>query len=140
MPVKVQVVMMTDDDQEITQDVACVERQELTPVTLGLSLAEGKAVLQVLQEVVVAWQLAAYLRQQCAYPQCGQTRRRKGLHHTVFRTVFGALSVESPRLYHCLCQTTETTTFSPLATLLPSGPPQNSYSWRPNGRRWSRMA
>jgi hypothetical protein len=41
------------------------------------------------------------------------------MHHTVFRTVFGVLSVESPRLYHCSCQAPETTTFGPLATLLP---------------------
>ena len=103
MQVKVQVVIMTDEGQEITQDIACVERQELTPMTLGLSLAEGKAVLQALQEVVVEWQMEAYLRQQRACPQCGKTRRRKGLHHTVFRTVFGVLSVESPRLYYCPC-------------------------------------
>ena len=119
MQVKVQVVTITDEGQEITHDIACVERQELTPVTLGLSLAEGKAVLQALQEVVVEWQMHAYLRQQRACPQCGKTRRRKGMHHTVFRTVFGVLSVESPRLYHCPCQAPETTTFSPLATLLP---------------------
>jgi hypothetical protein len=119
MQVKVQVVTMTDDGQEITQEIACIERQDLSPVTLGLSLAEGKAVLQALQEVVVEWQMEAYLRQQRACPQCGKVRRRKGLHHTVFRTVFGVLSVESPRLYHCPCQTPETTTFSPLATLLP---------------------
>ena len=30
----------------------CVERHDLTPETFGLSLAEGKAVLQALQEVV----------------------------------------------------------------------------------------
>jgi hypothetical protein len=119
MQVKVQVVTMTDDGQEITQEIACIERQDLSPVTLGLSLAEGKAVLQALQEVVVEWQMEAYLRQQRACPQCGKVRRRKGLHHTVFRTVFGVLSVESPRLYHCPCQAPETTTFSPLATLLP---------------------
>jgi hypothetical protein len=41
------------------------------------------------------------------------------MHYTVFRTVFGVLAVESPRLYHCPCQASETTTFSPLATLLP---------------------
>ena len=129
-----QVVTITDEGQEITQDIACVERQDLTPVTLGLSLAEGKAVLQALQEVVVEWQMQAYLRQQRTCPQCGKTRRRKGLHHTVFRTVFGVLSVESPRLYHCPCQAPETTTFSPLATLLPNAPPRNCSSWKPNGR------
>ena len=119
MQVKVQVVTITDEGQEITHEVACVERQDLTPVTLGLSLAEGKAVLQALQEVVVEWQMHAYLGQPRVCPQCGKVRRRKGTHHTVFRTVFGVLSVESPRLYHCPCQAPETTTFSPLATLLP---------------------
>lgn len=118
MKVRVQVVTMTDNGQEITQDVACIERQDFTPVTLGLSLAEGKAVLQALQEVVVEWQLEAYLRQQRSGPQRGQTRRRKGLHHTVFRPGFGVFPVERPRLYHCACQAPDTTPFSPLATLL----------------------
>jgi hypothetical protein len=57
MQVKVQVVTITDEAQEITREVACVGRQDLTPVRLDLSLAEGKAVLQVLQEVVVEWQM-----------------------------------------------------------------------------------
>jgi hypothetical protein len=112
------VVAITDDGQEITQEVACVERQDLTPVTLGLSLAEEKAVLQALQ-AVVEWQMHAYPHQQRACPQYGKTRRRKSMHHTVFHTVFGVLSVENPQLYHCPCQAPETTTFSPLATLLP---------------------
>src|SRR5262249_50974227 len=119
MKVKIQVVTITDDGQETTREIACVERQDLTPETLGLSLAEGKAVLQALQEVVVEWQLHAYLQQQCACPHCGKARRSKGVHHTVFRTVFGTLPVESPRLYHCPCQAHATTSFSPLATLLP---------------------
>jgi hypothetical protein len=57
MKVKVQVVTITDDGQETTKEIACVERQALTLETFGLSLAEGKTVLQALQEVVVEWQL-----------------------------------------------------------------------------------
>jgi hypothetical protein len=38
MEVKVQVVPLTNDGQEITREVACVERQDLTPTTLCLSL------------------------------------------------------------------------------------------------------
>ena len=49
--------------------------------TLGFSLAEGKAVLQALQEVVVEWQMDVYRRQQPTCPQCGKTCRRKGMHH-----------------------------------------------------------
>src|SRR5215510_5362715 len=119
MKVKVQVVTITDDGQETTRDIACVERQDLAPETFGLSLAEGKAVLQALQEVVVEWQMHTYLQQQRACPHCGKARRSKGIHHTVFRTVFGTIPVDSPRLYQCGCQPETTTSFSPLATLLP---------------------
>jgi hypothetical protein len=119
MKVRVQVVTITDDGQETTKDIACVERHELTSETFGLSLAEGKAVLQALQEVVVEWQMHAYLQQQRACPHCGKARRSKGVHRTVFRTVFGTLPIDSPRLYHCGCQPHTTMSFSPLAALLP---------------------
>jgi len=49
MKVTVQVVTLSDDGQESIREVACVERTALSPATLGLSLAEGKAVLQALQ-------------------------------------------------------------------------------------------
>ena len=119
MKLTIQVVTTTDDGQETTRDIACVERQDLTPETFGLSLAEGKRVLQALQEVVVEWQMHPYLQQQRTCPHCGKTRQSKGVHHTVFRTVFGALPVVSPRLTHCPCQPHDTHSFSPLALLLP---------------------
>ena len=119
MKVKVQVVTITDDGQETMRELACVERDDLTPETLGLSLAEGKAILQSLQEVVAEWQMNDYLDGQRHCPYCSRIRHRKGSHHTVFRTVFGLLPVESPRLNHCPCQTHDTQSFSPLAELLP---------------------
>lgn len=119
MKVTVQVVTRTDDGQEAIHEVACVEREDLTPASLGLSLAEGKMVLQAMQEVVVEWQMQAYLRQQRHCPQCGHVRQSKGAHSAVFRTVFGSLPVESPRLTHCACQAHDTHSFSPLADLLP---------------------
>jgi len=119
MKVTVQVVTRSEDGQESIREVACVERADLTPATLGLSLAEGKTILQAIQEVVVEWQMQAYLGQQRHCPQCGTLRHSKGTHHTVFRTVFGALPVASPRLTHCVCQAHATHSFSPLAALLP---------------------
>jgi len=117
------VVTITDDGQETLKDIACVERHALTPETFGLSLAEGKTVLQALQEVGVEGQMHTYLQQQRTWPHCGKARRRKGVHHTVFRSVFGALPVDSPRLSHCPCQPHTPTSFSPLATLLPERTP-----------------
>src|SRR6266850_1432940 len=119
MKVTVQIVTQTDDGQDMTKEVACVERAELTPATFGVSLAEGKSILEAIQEVVVAWQMHAYLHQQRHCPQCGKVRPSKGTHHIVFRTVFGALPVESTRLTHCACQPHDSESFSPLADLLP---------------------
>ena len=104
MKVKVQVVTITDDGQETTRDMACVERQDLTPETFGLSLAEGKAMLQALQEVVVEWQMHAYLQQQRACPHCGKLRQQQGGPSHRLSYGLWALPVESPRLYHCACQ------------------------------------
>ena len=55
MKVKVQVVTLTDDGEESLCEVACVKRDELTPASLGLSIADSKAILQGIQEVVVEW-------------------------------------------------------------------------------------
>ena len=96
MKVKVQVVTITDDGQETIKEIACVERHDLTPETFGLSLAEGKAMLQALQEVVVEWQMHTYLQQQRPCPHCGKVRQSKGVHHTIFRTVFGACRSSAP--------------------------------------------
>jgi hypothetical protein len=41
MKVKVQVVTITDEGQESMREVACVERDELTPETLGLVAGRG---------------------------------------------------------------------------------------------------
>ncbi len=119
MKFTVQVVTVTDDGEESLRDVACVERDDLTAASLGLSIAHSKTILQGLQEVVVAWQMNDYLDSQRHCPECGQLRHRKGSHHAVFRTVFGDLPVESPRFTHCPCQAHETESFSPLAELLP---------------------
>src|SRR5215813_2615059 len=119
MQVKVQVVTFTDDGAESIREVACVERDELTPASLGLSIADSKAILQGIQEVVVEWQMCESLNSQRHCSQCGRLRHRKGSHHIVLRTVFGDLPVESPRFTHCPCQPHETESVSPLAELLP---------------------
>ena len=46
MQVKVQVITLRDDGEESLQEVACVEHDELTPASLGLSIADSKAILQ----------------------------------------------------------------------------------------------
>jgi hypothetical protein len=119
MKYTVHVVITTDEGQTETREIACMEREDLTPTTLGLTLAESKAILKALQAVVVEQQMTAYFDTQRPCAHCGHRQRSKGYHTTQVRTVFGSIPVQSLRLYQCPCQSDAAKTFSPLAVLLP---------------------
>ena len=117
---KIQAVTLTEDGREEIREIACLERTDLKPETLGLTLTEAKAILKGLQTIVVEGQVNAHLPAQRPCPDCGGLRSLKGYHDLTVKTVFGALTIKSPRLVHCACQPHETKTFSPLAELLPN--------------------
>jgi hypothetical protein len=112
---KIQVVTLGEDGREETFEIACLERTDLKPETLGLTLAEGKRILKDLQQIVVESQVASFLLPKRACPECSQPRCTKGYHTLSVRTIFGQLTVQSPRLHHCACRSHDAKTFSPLA-------------------------
>jgi hypothetical protein len=116
MKFRVQVIRESDAG-EIIQEVACLERQETSLKNIGISLAEAKSLLSGIQKTVVEQQTTDYLERQKDCPHCGRHRRHKGQHDLVFRTLFGNLTLVSPRLFHCSCRPSETDTFSPLTEL-----------------------
>jgi hypothetical protein len=118
MKFKVELRCLTDDQEEVRQ-IACLEREGVALETLGLTLAEGKAILKAIQEVMVEKPLTAYVERQRHCPECGALRPSKGHHEVRLRTAFGDLTVNSPRFYHCACHSGPQKTFSPLAELLP---------------------
>src|SRR5258708_2034380 len=95
-----------------------MDRGTLRQETLGLTLAEARSILAGIEQTVVEQQAAEFMAQQRTCSHCGHERCCKGRHHIVFRTPFGKLRLESPRLYHCQCESDERTSFSPLAELL----------------------
>jgi hypothetical protein len=121
MRLKVQVIIESESGEaEMVQEVTKLERQSLRPETLGLTLSEAKALLQEVQKAMVTHQSAEYVAQQLACPDCGRIRSQKGKHQVVFRTLFGTVRLESPRLSPCGCCRKEgPRSFSPLAALLP---------------------
>jgi hypothetical protein len=120
MKLTLQVVIQQDDELPRVQEIASIERDTLTPETLGLSLQEAKTVLAQLQETLVTEQVAVVVAEHLVCRQCGAAQRRKGQHQIVVRSLFGKLTLASPRLYTCACQGEETRrSHSPLAELLP---------------------
>jgi hypothetical protein len=120
MKVKIQVVIESDNHEtSITEEVACIQREGLTPETLGMTLAEAKDLLANVQTTMVKQQTNEYIKKQRTCPLCGKSRSQKGTHEIVFRSLFGKIELPSPRLYECLCHPQEKRSFSPLAELLP---------------------
>ena len=102
----------------MVQEVAHLDRGILRPETPGLTLAEARSILAGIEQTVVEQQAAEFMAQQRTCSHCGHERSWKGRHHIVFRTPFGKLRLESPRLYRCQCESNERTSFSPLADAL----------------------
>jgi len=120
MNIRIQVSIESDSGTpELVQDVAHLQREELRPETLGLSLAEAKALLASDQRALVTEQIAQYHVQHTTCERCGKPDARKATRPMVYRTVCGTLQLPNARLFHCPCQPHPTRTFSPLADLLP---------------------
>jgi hypothetical protein len=57
---RIQVIVLTEDVEKEVREITSLTRGELTPETLGLSLAEGKAILKDIQQIVVAQQVGSF--------------------------------------------------------------------------------
>jgi hypothetical protein len=114
-----QLVIHADNDHETTiEDVTVLDKQAERIEHLGLTLAEAKQLLTQLQQRLLAQQVAAFLATRSRCDTCGTPLRTKGQHSRTFRTLFGTVTLPSPRVYHCPCQHSPTTTFRPLTALL----------------------
>src|ERR1700741_3322585 len=78
MKFRIQVVHVADDGAKRMKEGMEFERQELAMETLGMSLAEGKAVLKGVQEFVAEQQAAEFLRRERICRHCARHRSSKG--------------------------------------------------------------
>jgi hypothetical protein len=119
MEIKVQITVKSQaGEPEIIQEVVSVKRGPLRPETLGLSLAEARSILAGLEQARVEQQAAEFVSQERRCSRCGRQRACKGHHPIMFRTPFGKVKLDSPRLYPCRCESQTLKSFSPLAELL----------------------
>jgi hypothetical protein len=113
MNVRVEVVCITAEGTEQRRNVMAIERAELAMETLGMSLQEGKTLLEGVQDWVVAHQVNENLEQRRVCPNCGQRHTSKDAGSTPVKTVFGPVEVSNPRWNRCACESTGPKTFRP---------------------------
>ncbi len=118
MDIEIEVKITGPDGMAHTEKIAIFSKGAETIGEIGLSIAECKDLLLQLQQEIVSAQCVAYRAKRSCCPCCGRKLRCKGRRHIRYRTVFGDVTVPSPRFYHCECHDGPASTFSPLTELL----------------------
>jgi hypothetical protein len=118
MKFRVEVVCVSDEGGEERREVTEMERQQLAMETLGLSLTEGKTLLQGVQDFVASQQVSEDLQRRRICPNCGEQHHSQAAGTSTVETVFGPVAVPNPRWERCSCQTEGPKTFRPTATWL----------------------
>ena len=119
MNIEITVATTAPDGTVHTENIGTLAKGSETIGEIGLSIREGKDLLLKLQQEVVAMQCAAFCAERSCCPGCGRKLRVKARGQVRYRTVFGDVTVASPRLCHCPCRADAAKTFSPLTGLLP---------------------
>ena len=113
----IKLVVEAVSGEAIEHEVATMERSdEISPATVGLTIHEGKLILESLQKQIVT----AQVKQHCANIQschgCGKAFRTKGYYQSTLRSVYGNVGMRIRRLHACSCSEAQARTFSSLFT------------------------
>src|SRR5687768_8345329 len=112
---------LVDDIQETARIQLAVIDRDVTTSPLGLSLAEGKALLASAQQYLVRAQCEGIGAAHAHCESCRAELTMKGWHERPIRTVFGRVKVRSPRVRCCSCAGRRPgASFSPLTRVVPA--------------------
>ena len=94
---------LVDDDGCTERVQLCTFDRPLTTDPLGMSLAEGKALLAAAQQHLVNGQCDAIASEHAQCDHCQARLELKGWHQRQIKTVFGLVEVKSSRVRYCQC-------------------------------------
>jgi hypothetical protein len=100
MKMRIQLMIEDEAGGTTTAEIADIERRQSDDL-IGLSLEEAKAITRGVQRVMVEAQARAAMDRGSTCPECQAHLRRNGSHRVRYRTPFGRLDLDSPRVYRC---------------------------------------
>jgi hypothetical protein len=119
----VRLELVREDGITATRELATIIRPmvDLRPEEIGLTLEEGRALVQAVERTMIADQIHAYTLCCRAFPGCGSLQHYKDTRTKCVQTVHGALSLPWPT-YPILSVPDKTRLFAglfPLSELIP---------------------
>ena len=118
MTFRVEVVCLHDGG-EPRCSVVERERAELALETLGMSIAEGQAILHGIQDFMAGQQVIQDLKRKRVCRNCSQRYPSQDAGTHTVQTVFGAVEVPNPRGERGPCPSEGPRTFRPTTAWLP---------------------
>jgi hypothetical protein len=113
----VKLVAEVVDGKQIEHEIATIERADgISPATFGLTIAEGKGILESLQKEIVTAQVQHHGASIPSCPRCGRAYRTKGYYPPTLRSVYGKVGMRIRRLRGCSCAGSQSRSFSTLFT------------------------
>ena len=105
----------------VTHEVSAGTRHasDVSPASIGLTLAEGKLTLAILQRHLIRMQAASLCEERRRCQHCGSRRPIKDRRPRRLTTLFGKVCVDAPRFGPCRCGIASRRTINPLAELMP---------------------
>src|SRR4051812_6445910 len=101
----------------VEHEIATLEREDrLSPAAIGLSIAEGKVILESFQRQMVATQVQQHNVSLRSCQRCGKAFRTKGYYRSMLRSVYGNVAMRVRRLRGCSCTGTQDRSYSALFT------------------------
>lgn len=102
---------------QVEQEVITIEREDLiTPATVGLTIAEGKAIMESLQRQMVTAQVQRHGASIKCCSRCGKAFRTKGYYQSTLRSVYGKVPMRVRRLKGCSCTGAQQRSYSTIFT------------------------
>ena len=112
---------LVGDDGRTERVQLCDIDRPLTTDPLGMSLAEGKALLAAAQQYQVNGQCEGIASEHAQCDHCYARLGLKGWHQRQIKTLFGLVEVKSPRVRYCQCAGKAVgASFSPLTQVVPT--------------------
>jgi hypothetical protein len=103
--------------EPIEHEVATIERsEEISPGIVGLTIHEGKLILESAQKRIVTEQVKQHCASMQLCPRCGKSFRTKGYYQSTLRSIYGNVDMRIRRLHACSCSEAQARTFSSLFT------------------------
>ena len=97
MDITLSMTIMDGDESVIQQDIIHLSKSFHPDELIGLSLDESKQLLKTLQQQIVEFQASQFIQSQKRCPCCEKKRRLKEHRNLYYRTVFGIVSLPSPK-------------------------------------------